>query len=331
MLDFRDDGVEDFIGFYSSEGFWVDKRIDLFDEENSYRLTGIIPEISVRMDSERFSAMVCVDGLMLLRIRHLAANMPRISDPRRFEEAVRWWEEHVDYANALQFFIESESIKCPESGEAVLSALSLHETCRVGFVGEMPVRQNHSEGRSLVAARYAAANWIRAGRVGHPPMEAVSFGVANWTVLSERSVITALEKFEKAVANPCLVKQLSFIAKAKTAYARNDFPVAFTLLWFVIESAAKEILANSLGSKDARHKSANGVFLDLKAECLISEDQFERLDDLRKRVRNKLIHESGSATCLPSDCVAASQAALDLAVRDQSFGIVAKWSSGVEF
>lgn len=149
--------------------------------------------------------------------------------------------------------------------------------------------------------------------------------------MSERSIITALDKFEKAVADPCLVQQLSFIAKAKTAYARNDFPVAFTLLWFVIESAAKEILANSLGSKGESHKRANSVFLDLKAECLISEEQFERLDDLRRRVRNKLMHESGSAACLPSDCVAASQAALDLAVRDPSFGITVKWSSGVEF
>lgn len=76
MLDFQDNWVEDFIGFYSAEGFWVDERIDLFDEENSRRLVGIVPEISVRMDSEKFSAAVCVDGLMLLRIKHLAANMP---------------------------------------------------------------------------------------------------------------------------------------------------------------------------------------------------------------------------------------------------------------
>lgn len=335
MFDFRDDGIEDLVGFYSTEGFWVGERVDLWEGDDADRLAGVVPEISVRSDCERFSAAICVDGLMLLRMRHLAASRPGMGDPRQIAASVRWWEEHVDYANAMQLLMESESIMCPDSGEVIASAVTVAETCRVGFDGGRPIRRSQSGGRSLVSVRHETANWLRGGRKGTPPMEAISSGWSTWLVVTEESVISMLGKFEIASADPTLVRRLSFIARAKSAYARNDFQVAFTLLWFVIESAAKDLRSSVGGGNGSNRRggfaSIGSIFAELRAEGVIGDELFSRLDDLRGRVRNRLMHESDSASCLPEDCMSAAGGAVDLSVRDAPLDIRTKWAYGVEF
>jgi hypothetical protein len=333
MRETDDDGIDDFVGFYSAEGFWVGDRVDVLDVENEYRLAGIVPEISVWHDAERFSAAVCVDGLMLLHVRELAATVPAMGDPTQFEAGVRWWGEHINYANAMQICLESESIAhAPKSSEIVSAAVLQAETVRVGFQEGRPVRRVLSMGPSVIATRFEAANWSR--EKGSPPVEAISTGWTNWNVVPEAVVVSGLAKFERVGSDPVLVTRLSFVAKAKSAYGRNDFTVAFTLLWFVIESAAKDLLAQSVPGKSAAksgsHQSVLGVVAELKSAGVISDNLFSLLEHCRK-LRNRMMHQSESTVCMPSDCRLAADAAVDLAVRDASLGIRTKWLCGVEF
>jgi len=329
----NDDGIDNFIGFYSAEGFWVDERIDVLDIKNEYRLAGIVPEISVWLDAEHFSAAVCVDGLMLLHVRELAATVPTMGDPAQFDAGVRWWDEHIHYANAMQICLESESIAHePNSSEIMTAAVWQTETVRVGFQGRNPVRRAMSIGPSVIATRFEAANWSRGE--GTAPVEAISTGWTNWNVVPEDVVVSGLTKFEQVCTDPVLVKRLSFVAKAKSAYGRNDFAVAFTLLWFVIESAAKDMLAQSIPSKFAAksrsHQSIHVVFAELKSEGSISDNLFALLENCRK-LRNRMMHQSESTVCMPSDCRMAADAAVAIAVRKASLGIRMKWQCGVEF
>ncbi len=327
---------KDFVGFYPENGFWIENRIDILDEENSRRLAGIIPEMVFKVDSERFSAVVCIDGLMLLRMNHLATTMPNMSDPTQFEASVRWWDEHVDYANAMQLCLELESIKCAQSGKIRASDVIIANTCRVGFSGGLPIRKVLSNGRSLMSARAATANWINFGRAGPPPMEAISLGWSSWIVVSERSIGNALSQFEKACADKTLIKYLSFIVKAKTAHSRNDFSggiytpmvrnrICGEELWTNLNPAMKY-----KSDKDRRYPTISNIFHELKSAGKISETLFLQLN-LCKRARNKLMHESQSAICLPSDCISAANAATGLALREFSPSIEMPWSCSVEF
>lgn len=106
-----------FIGFYMGDGFWVDRPIDFNDPQHDHRLSGIIPAIIMSYRDDAFELHVCVDGLLLLRINHLATALPDMSNPSLLETSVLWWRGRLDFANALQLLIESESRKCDESND----------------------------------------------------------------------------------------------------------------------------------------------------------------------------------------------------------------------
>ncbi len=319
-----------FVGSYTDGGFWVDEAIDPWDDENSRKLVGIIPDPVARLDGERCRAFVCVDGLMLLHVKHLEQSRPDMGDPSTFEDAVNWWNEHLDYANALQLCMESESIKPGIGAEVVAAAVTHFDTCRVGFIGDEAVNRNHTSRRSIVDARSETARWIAMGRQGPAPLDAISSGWATWRVISKDVVLAALRRFDVVSRCPDLVQHLSFIAKAKSAYMKNDYKVAFTLLWFVIESSAKS-LAPALKSRAGKFPSMSDVLRRLRADGLINEDLFDLIDTLRNEVRNRLIHEPGSTVCLPKHCMMAAKAAIDLAARGAGLDLILKWETGSEF
>ncbi|APW42922.1 hypothetical protein [Rhodoferax saidenbachensis] len=327
MLEFRNEEIEDFVGFCTDKGFWVGERIDVFDKENGWRLSGMVPEIAICMESEQFTALICIDGLILLRVKELSASMPNMSDTHR---AVQWWEEHIDYINALLVFMESESNKCTQSGNIELSSISIDKTCRVGIQGGRPVRRVHIGEISRVRARQQASGWLVGG--DEKTMPSVEWtGWDNCTVVSENAIEAGLTQFEHAISNPTLIKRLSFIAQAKSAFTRNDFRSSFILLWFVIEAAVKDMLLLGGETIDSNQPSISSVLRRLKTRGLMSAELFSELDDLRKRVRNKLMHESQTATCLPSDCMIAAGAVITLVQPDLATAIDLRWSFSVAF
>lgn len=323
------DDIETFVGFYSADGFWVGESIDLIDSRAATRLAGIVPEIVVQISEEKFKAAVCVDGLILLRIEHLANTVPNAGDALQFNESVKWWDEHLDYANALLLCLESESIKCPRSSEALASAVTIDETCRVGFVDGCAVNRNQSRGRSMVSLNFELALWIAGGRKGPEPWRATTDGLA-LAVVSQEAIRSALKQFKLIVENAELVKWLSFMAKAKSAYQNNDYRVSFTLLWFVIESAAKSLWIG-LSRSEKRNPTMDAITRELHKRNLISNETRDLVDRLRKGIRNRLMHEPASTVCLPEDCQSAARAAIDLAVRNPEIGLVQRWGTGVAF
>ena len=232
--------------------------------------------------------------------------------------------------NALQICMESESIKPGNAAEVVAAAVTRFETCRVAFVGDEPVSRTHTSRRSMIDLRSQTANWIAMGRQGPAPMEAISSGWATWRVIAKDVVLAALRRFDIASRNPDLIQRLSFIAKAKAAYTKNEYKVAFTLLWFVIESSAKS-LASGMTFKSGRFPSMSEVLRHLLEAGLIDQAHFDLIDALRNDVRNRLIHEPASTTCLPRHCMLAARAAIDLAVGGADLDLILKWETGTEF
>jgi hypothetical protein len=323
------DDSEKFIGFYSADGYWVDEVINLRDRESSAKMIGIVPQIVAWEENDQFKAAVCVDGLMLLRMEHLADTAPNIGNAGTFNESIAWLDELFDYANVMQLCIESESIKCGKSADVQAVAVLNSETCTVGFINGQPVNRAHQSNRSISCARYEVASWIALGMKGAAPLEATSSGWASWQVISKDAVEGALKKFRDVSKDADMVKWLSFMAKAKTAFANNDYRVSLTLLWFVIESAAK-MLWREQGNEVDRNTHMASITKGLQECGKISEDLLNRLDRTRA-IRNKLVHEPGSTFVLPKQCMEAAGVAMDLAVRDPALGFVLKWGSSARF
>lgn len=82
------DDSEKFIGFYTAEGYWVDEVIDFRDRDSSAKMLGIVPQIVAWEANDRFQAAVCVDGLMLLRMNHLAETAPDMGSAGTFRESI---------------------------------------------------------------------------------------------------------------------------------------------------------------------------------------------------------------------------------------------------
>jgi hypothetical protein len=323
------DHIETFLGFYPADGFWVGKRIDLWNPECGSSLEGIVPKIVVWSETERFKVAVCVDGLMLLRMKHLEAVVPDVGDPRLFNESVAWLNELFDYANALQLCIESESIKCGNSSDVSAVAVINAETCRVGFSDGKPVNRTYENKRSLMSARSEAIMWVLREKDGPAPLEAILPGWSPWQVVSKEAIELAICRFAQVVVDTDLVKWLSFMAKAKTAYAKNDYAVAFMLLWFVIESATKTIWSAQSGRRDSE-RSMFEIAKELQTQGVIDADTAERISKVRQ-VRNKLMHEPGKVICLPQDCVDAAVIAIRLATRNSTGNFSFKWESSASF
>lgn len=326
-LESINDGIEDFIGFYDEKGFWVEEWIDFDDQVERKKLRGIIPEPVIWHHAEKFTAAVCIDGMMLLRMTELAKTRPPICDPDQINQAVQWWDEHMDYANVMQLFIESESIKCLDSGEISFSAVSIANTCRVGFRGGIPVRKSHSNNISLMAARCTSLA-MDGARVAHHDIGTWS----NFTKVKKATISTALQQFETAVDDPVLIKRLAFIARAKSAYQNHDFRGSFTMLWFVIESVAKELWLLKAKGKNTKKPTMYEILIDLEKDSIISSAQYGAIDDLRDRVRNVLMHQPVTAICLPDDCFKAADSAMQL-LRNKvtTPDITLKWNFGVQF
>ncbi|HCF2282194.1 hypothetical protein KUC58_07095 [Pseudomonas aeruginosa] len=173
---------------------------------------------------------------MLLHVNHLANSRPNMGDPDQMNEAVAWWDEHMDYANAMQLYIESESIRYPKSGDISFSAVSIANTCRVGIKNGIPVRKAHTNRMSLMAARCIYPEKSKTDETHH--------AIGTWstyTKVKKQAIYTALQRFELAVDDPTFIKRLGFMARAKTSYRDNDFRGSFIMIWFVIESIVKEI------------------------------------------------------------------------------------------
>lgn len=324
------DKSEKFIGFYSKDGFWVDKRIDIENPDDVRKLFGIIPDIAISAEFKKFRAFVCVDGLILLRVEHLARTMPSIGDPRQLSDSLQWLESHLDYANALQLCIESESIKNSTSPEIISTSVLNSDTCRVGFIDGIPVNRSLENNRSLVAARHELIVWLSSGMPAQQHPQATSPAWMSWTVVPKSVIHSAIETFSLICGDENIIKWLSFISKAKTSHFNNDFRVAFVLLWFVIESAAKSLaLKNGINAR--KIKTMELIAHELRLKNLINDEMFDNLTVLRKEVRNKLFHEPADTVCLPHHSVAAAKVAIDLVVRGRAIDLNTKWTTSAQF
>ncbi|MBB6186658.1 DUF4145 domain-containing protein [Rhodanobacter sp. MP7CTX1] len=252
-----------------------------------------------------------------------------MGDPNKLNESVQWWDEHLDYANTLLLLIESESLKCTISQEALADAVSISDTCRVGFLDGSVVNRRYPRRWSPLRARSDLTAWIAGGMKTPLTTNETLDDLALWRVVKRSVIVDALDSFTFVSKDADLVKRLSFIAKAKTAYKNNDYKVSFTLLWFVIESSVKAIFGPR-SQKNGRPIPVSKMVNELRDTGLIPAKIADLVDTLRK-LRNQLVHEPGSTVCHAHDCMQAVHAATQLATVTANIDLRMKWETGVQF
>lgn len=318
-----------YLGFYCAQPFWVGRRIDIYDAAQAQCLRGIIPEVAVELTTEHIKAAICVNGLMLLRVEHLARTTPAIGDPTQFSQSALWMDEHLDYANAMQLCLESESIKHPDSYEAMATATRAKSVAKVGLLDGIASNISFERGRMQTAVMQDLSAWI-AGDAQYPsPLEAAGWRVPH-EVINLDAARCALEAFSIIARNQQQVRWLSYLLKAKTAYADNDYRMSFVLSWFVIESSVRWCWKAAHPEQKKPNMAVSRMIADLCVDGVISEKFKSRLEGLRVH-RNALMHDPADTICQPDHCQDVGQAAIDLAVRDANIALVTAWESDVQF
>lgn len=317
-----------YLGFYCAQPFWVGRHIDIYDAVQAQCLRGIIPEVVVELRTERIRAAICVNGLMLLRVEHLARATPNIGDPMQFTQSALWMDEHLDYANAMQLCLESESIKHPDSHEAMAMATRAKAIAKVGILNGITSNISFGRGHTQTTAMHDLSAWIADGAQPPSPIEAAGWRVPH-EVINFDAARCALQAFSIIAHNERQVRWLSYVLKAKTAYADNDYKMSFVLSWFVIESSARWYWKAARPEQKEPFKLSR-VIADLCVEGVISEQFKSRLDRLREH-RNDLMHEPADTICQPDHCQDVGQAAIDLAIREANIALVTAWKSDVQF
>ncbi|HGM6965842.1 TPA: hypothetical protein ACKQDH_003342 [Pseudomonas aeruginosa] len=315
--------VKDYIGFYSNNGFWVDRRYDWGNNLDRSKLEGIIQHQAIWHHCPEFSAAVCVDGMILLRVERLFEVVPSMSNPDEILAAFHWWDDHLDYANALQLCIVSEALRCSNSSNIDAMEITVESTCRVGFSGGRAVRSKFSECVSFMSARRRMYLGLtqNADEMGDV--------LSTFSVVSEESLYKAFCLFEAVCHNPVHVGWLSFLARAGYAFRKNDFRAALVFIWFVIESIVKELWGG--GRFYSKFPSSAVVLRELMRNEVISDRLYHALDFVRAR-RNSLMHEPIETTIFPDDCLKAADSALELfSLIGNDRGLVLGWKCGVEF
>jgi len=330
MDDFKLLNLMDFyIGFYGAHPFWVGNHIDIYDREQAELFRGIIPNFSVKLENEYFKAAICVNGLMLLRIEHLARIVPYIADPTQYNLSAHWMDKYLDYANTMQICVESESIKCINSHEIQSTVTRANDICKIGMLNGTPCSSsfNHKYGQSQSVVMNELKIWITKNAIWPSPLE-----VNGWRLphefISIEAAKNALETFSIIAKDEQQVRFLSYLAKAKAAYAENDYRMSLILSWFVIESSVQWLFNASAPGKK---KPSTAQMIDfLRTEGVISEESKLCLHHLRL-LRNALMHEPVETVCPPDECIKAGQVAIALAVKNSDITLVSSWRSSVQF
>lgn len=318
-----------YVGSYAAYPFWVGNCIDIYDPEQAELFRGIIPSISVKLENEYFKSAICVNGLMLLRIEHLAQSMPHIADPTQYNFSVHWMDKYLDYVNTMQLCIESESIKCSNSHEVQSIATRANDICKVGMINGIPrsstITHTYRQSHSVVMNELKM--WISNGAKWPSPLEVNGYRLPH-EFISIEAAQNALKNFSVIIHDEQKVRWLSYLVKAKTAYAENDYRISFILSWFVIESSIQWLFQALIPAK--KNPCTAEMIKFLCIEGLISEELKLCLDYLR-RLRNALMHNPAKAICPPDECIKAGQTALALAVRNSGIDLVSSWRSSVQF
>ncbi|MEQ0580055.1 hypothetical protein PANTOEA_00295 [Pantoea dispersa] len=322
------DMTDFYVGSYAARPFWVGERIDIYDSNQAKLLQGIIPEFAAKHENDFFKSAICINGLMLLHINNLAKITPNIAEPNQYNISVNWMDEYLDYVNALQLCVESESIKCANSHDVQSIVTRANDICKVGMLEGVP-RSNsvtHTHRNSHAVVMNELNLWISNGSNWPSPLE-VNGWMLPHEVVSVQAAKNALNIFSLIACNKNKIRWLSYLVKSKTAYAENDYRLSLILSWFIIESSIR-CLFDALISKEKVNSA--GMINFLYAEGVISEEFKQCLNDLRL-IRNDLIHNPAETVCPSNECIKAGQAALVLALKDSDVDIVSSWRSSIQF
>jgi hypothetical protein len=175
---------------------------------------------------------------------------------------------------------------------------------------------------------HALSGWVAGGALAPSPLEAPGWRIPHEVVHVEAARF-ALQKFALIARNEHHVTWLSYLLKAKTAYADNDYRMSFVLSWFIIESSLRRhwMIKNS-GSADSPNTWE--IIDRLCAVGLISDEQKSALTFLRK-LRNQLMHSPADTVCQPIHCYEAGQTACALALLGTDVDLVTSWQTKVQF
>ena len=305
--------IENFTAFYTSRPFWAGDPID-FDATGTNSPSEQMAEVVFSYDTNDFRLRICKDGMVMLHVSELEAQMPDDHD-RSIEDTVAWWGRYLDYLNCLYLLLDSATIEVSHFAYFELSEITNKDAFRVRF------EDGRWAGHNI--ASESIASYYQMGRFESLSLAGLKKEVFD-TLFASVSAVTRKD---------ALLKALASIAKGIAEYKVGNFAVSLVLSWFVCESellarwkvfleasnrdypdGSKRISSNRQQTLTGRDYPLSVVSNLLELSGEIQYETFKRIDTVRG-YRNKVVHQDPHFACGPTHCQEAVKLALDLALQ----------------
>ena len=335
--------IERFTAFYTSRPFWASDAINFDAADAISRFTEQMSEIVFSYDTNNFRLRVCKDGLMMLHVPELEAEIGVEDDdkPRPIEDTVAWWGRYLDYLNCLYLLLDSATIEVARLAYFELSEITNKDGFRLRF--EDGKWQGGGIASESITSYYQMGRFAGISRI-EPRLDP---RIVGRIPLKKEVFDTLFATFSVATRNIPLLKNLASIAKSIAEYKVGNYATSLVLSWFVCESqlsahwrafleaSNREFPDGSKRVSSDRQRILTGRdypisvvsnLLELSNE--IPYETFKHIDAVRG-YRNKVVHQAPDFSCGLTHCEEAIKLALNLTLKDSGIRVIPNLSFSI--
>jgi len=318
--------IERYLGFYFSNPFWLDQKIDVDSLRVSPDLfTAELSRIIFTHVGIGYTLKVCRDGRFLLRINSIAEQIEATyAEPNMsFGNHLSAWSEYLMFANAFALIFQSTHLEVSNFGYFESRELTNKDAFGIR------VENGHEAGHSIcpqsIAEKFQMGRYLSQLPNSGVPLSLDS-RFSNRIVVEKSVIEKAVTKFDSIIGNRNAISNTNQLLKAVSEYKVGNFDTSLILAWFVVESIVHAKWSAWLDSKKldgdgnlringdrksvlkGRDYTMSSKLNMLELADVLPLSIFKNLDKVRG-FRNKVVHQDERYDCSMEDAGLALESA----------------------
>jgi hypothetical protein len=296
-----------YLGFYTTQPVWIGEKLPVNMPMIDGRPRGdVMGEVVVGRNTPGYELHMCRDGLCLLRVESLENDMSKIRskmDSSIFNEGTNLLSIYLSHCNALRLLIETGLFKATNLSYFRTAPIRKGEAQSIEYKDGKCIGATAPEGKGAELfdqRRPIGNNWLR---------------TEDRYIMNKEVVTKAFEIYLTICPNREAIRMLSETCSCLGELNFLNWEGCLIHSWFIIEYFLKskwvDYIINAKESDLIELTKENREYLigrdftvavisnAMALAGLISKEEFERIDRLRKR-RNEIIHNQNLVRKLQS-------------------------------